>query len=297
MELMEDRCVLTPIAVMLSVVEVQVTGGDLVLTGNSAPNEVVIQQTNSGGLRVDGWSGPGQPTYLRYNNRLYQSLTMSGVTDDVRIDLNAGNDAVWFGSSYQHSAVPDDLNIYTDDGVDVVALANISMDDLLIDTGNQDDFVYTNSITVGPPVLSASDAIINTGNGSDDVTMAYCEVGRDVTINTGADGGHDEVTLLGLIVRDDLSIATNAGMDQVSVDASTIQDVLSINTGADADDVYLLLTAVDELFETLGSGDDRLHLERMTARRATLYGGTGTVDELDLVDNVLSSATISGFEL
>src|SRR5262245_27198229 len=106
-------------------VTVSVSGGDLTITGDGAANGVLMFQLGDGQYRIAGVRQVGAATRIRLGNSTASYQTVTGVTDDVVINLQGGNDRVTVthnpGFSL-YSTLPDDLTIYTGSGDDVVRL-------------------------------------------------------------------------------------------------------------------------------------------------------------------------------
>lgn len=178
--------------VMAGDVTAAVIGGDLVINGDALGNGVVVSQIDSDSWAVSGRYQAGGSTRI---NGQYGGVQLHGVTDDVRIDLNGGDD--------------------------YVSLSGFVQDDLVINTDSGDDRVEINWSAIG------DDVIINTGSGADNIRITNTDVGHigddggnnDVDINAGS--GYDVVWLEGMDVDDDLRVTGEnwfAGSNDMHVD-------------------------------------------------------------------------------
>ena len=108
-------------------VTASLSGADLVVNGDNSGNEVVIRATEQAGqFVVEGLNG------TTINGQ--QSATISGVTDDLRIDLRNGDNVLLLtaeGPDGEQSflQVADDLQIRTGSAEDVVVFDNVRVGD------------------------------------------------------------------------------------------------------------------------------------------------------------------------
>jgi hypothetical protein len=169
-----------------------VIGGDLVLTGDGLGNSIsVAQNTSNGDWTIFGNVSNGSLTTINnqsvvISGRRMSFVTLRNVNDDVRIDLNGGNDSVHVYGNYGSAFVPDDLEIETDGGADTVTLSSVNVgDDITINTGAQNDSVWIQDVQVGTEE-DDGDLTIRAGTGSDRVTLRNLTTSDDVEV-TGED--------------------------------------------------------------------------------------------------------------
>jgi hypothetical protein len=277
-------------------VAVSVTGGDLVLTGDNAGNLLEIRQVQLNDAPIPGRflvTGVNGTTINGQNSQVFQN-----VTDDVRINLNGGNDRVTLGqgTTVESFQVPDDLEINTGNGSDVVILDRITAgDDATLRTGAGADFVNVKAVVGRAGVdFGANDLTIDTGANYDYVRMENTTVRRNVTVNTGIDNFTDVVDMLFSEIGNDTNLNTGAGNDVVNIFNVRFNDDLTVNTGTGQDDVDIDQSTVDELSVNLGGDSDSLELTNSVGRRATLNGGLGA-NFLTQADNDFDSFQAFGF--
>jgi hypothetical protein len=287
-------------------VTVSVIAGDLTIIGDGAANGIIMFQMGDGQYRIAGVNQGGAPTRIRMGNSTASYQTVSGVTDDVVIDMQGGNDKVTImhNPGYAlYSTLPDDLTVRTGNGDDEVLLSLLQVgDDVLVDLGSNRDKLTLRDVIVGPDDGTLGHNLDVWGQAGTDFVSMYDEtiVRGDLTINTGTNGDPDYVNLYDVHVFDDMEIRTYGGTDAVTMDRCHMDDDLVVETGDGRDNVYIAESAADEIFARLGSGDrDFLQVQATSARRATFDGGSGADDNLDLRDDYLitNPPSIYGFEL
>ncbi len=166
-EPLEDRRLLAA-----GLVDVQISPllapGELYLLGDGSNNEVRISQTVSPGTyRIDGLNG----TLLQVNGAgvTMPTVTVNGITGDIGVDLQAGNDSFTFDSLYaasgQDSNVPLNLEIFNDDGSNVNTIADVMINGDLIVTKSPGTTGYSELHIEDTTVVGVT-VVDNTGGGS-----------------------------------------------------------------------------------------------------------------------------------
>lgn len=294
-EQLEDR------RLMAGNVAVAVRYGALVITGDNQNNDIVISQTGNGQYSITPFAATtinGQAT----------AQTFSGVTGDFNINLKGGADTIqMYQLDYTQLTIPGNLKINlassTGSFVDLWKTAitgsasvvggsggnTVSIDQSQIgagcklNLGGGNDEVNFNYSAV------AADLTITMGKystGQDDVGMARCFVGGNVTIQTG--NGNDSVGLMEVSVRNQLQIKTRGGDDIVSLGELT--------PGGTQPDPYtqtFLNAAVISV--DLGAGDDVLRMFDSATDQANYLGNSG-VDAVFNDGPSSLSGTFTGFE-
>ena len=259
-------------------VTVQVSGGDLVVNGDSQDNRIQIVQVMQNGQPVAGKFYVTGQNGTKINGQT-AGREFSNVTDDMTIKLKGGHDRVTLGSgtSIIDFVVPDDLDIDMGEGTDKVTLDKILvLDDVSIKTSGGLDFVWINA-TLGS--FSNQDGAdhnlsIETGDAGDIVYLWDTVVPGDLSIEAGNDNSHDTLILYNTQAGDDITINTGSGDDEVVLSLVGALDDLRINTAGGRDTVEIDQCNVDDLFADLGSGIDSLNLRTTVGRKADLKGGS-----------------------
>ena len=249
-------------------VEVWMDGSDLRIEGDGSSNRVDVARVN-GVVRVTG-------NYLYGNTTINDGNTPfqfpENLIDDIRIEMNGGNDRVFVNNIDLDNTSHGDLVIDTNAGNDLVGVYNTDARDIIVRThGNNDDVIVafstaTDDIDVelgtGNDELDlysviANDRIdIDGHNGADDVAIQYSEAhgklyadlddGDDILwINGGeywdvevnGDKDDDRVTLQGVTINDDLDIELNEGYDQLYINNTTVGDFISLDGGSGSDKI------------------------------------------------------------
>jgi hypothetical protein len=160
-----------------------VNGGNLSITGDEASNGVEITQVGPTSFRVSGTPNAGATAV----NGWFQPRTFTNVTGAIQVNLNGGNDVLRIGgtSEFTRNILPDDLNITTGTGNDVVNVQWLSNRDFndrtRIDTGSGNDVVNLFK------VVNRDFMNISTGSGSDSVVVSHVTVRTDLNIDTGSE--------------------------------------------------------------------------------------------------------------
>ena len=207
-------------------VAANVTGGDLVLTGDNAGNIVEIRQVQLNNAPIPGRflvTGLNGTTINGQASQVFQN-----VNDDFRINLNGGNDRVTLRCIHVPGIE-----------VDVVNLNRVTVgDDATLRTAAGSDFVNVNARVGRAGVESgANDLFVDSGANYDYVRIDNTTVGRNLTINTGTDNFTDVVDLLFTEIGNDTFLNTGGGTDVVNIFTVRFNDDLTVNTGAGQDDV------------------------------------------------------------
>jgi hypothetical protein len=180
-------------------VQASVANGDLIISGDSRNNNIiVIQEFAAGQVRVIGRAG------TTVNGE--RGIFAEGVTNDIDIAMRGGDDFV---------------------RVEVIPGANPIPGDLRINTGRQDDVVELLGVTV------SAETQINTGSGNDiifiDGVFSHTEafVRSDFTGRFAVEAG-DEEDLLEMnhaTFRGEVDVNLGNGIDAACSHASEFQDL------------------------------------------------------------------------
>jgi len=349
-------------------VNVFVEGGTLFIVGNDAGNGVSVHQVDTGRYVVTGFALAGSATTLNGSGSV---RIVTGVTNDINVDLNAGNDVFCMSqSAARRQACADELSgftagpiapspeapnpntttsqtrvprnlivnadagndgvgvharigsddlkgfdfggighIITDGGADsVIVERTTAFDDLLIETGDADDFVRTfrvrtwdfffASLGNGHDTMNATDyhgfhSHLIGGIGDDTIRVRDFHAEQEVFLF--GEAGDDLITGHG-VTGIELQIITADGRDRVQLRNSHVGD-LHIDTGLNNDNVTLdSVTVIDELTVFLGNGNDRFNISNTSADSAYIDGGFGNDTFDNNGGNNLNNATVVNFE-
>lgn len=304
-ENLEDK--LAPAALSVAVVD-----GDLVVTGDSDVNDIVIgmfsepeegggnpagnyfvvtHQLNSGPIFYDG-------DVFEVNDEGFATVIVTGVTRDVIVNAGEGDDRVFaLGSFYVDdddnvvvkTYVPRDLNIDVGGGNDTVSVnvpGNIVYDefpspattfaigrDVLLSGGEGDDQYFVNGVVVG------DDFVLNDTQGNNLLDFI------PKSIFTGP-------LFFDTAVNDDVNITLGAGTDVASISTTVIGGDVNMNVGG-GDDVAVVLDnqIAGNVSVTLGAGVNQGAVENSTVGGSVAISGTGT-NEIQVNNMVISSALV-----
>jgi VCBS repeat-containing protein len=186
-----------------------VSGGTLQITGDSANNEIKIEQHTSrsfivssrdGTTLINGQSGP---------------MTFSGVGKDLNISLGDGNDvAELVGTQVDPLWVVNSLSIRTGAGDDQVLMTEVHALRLSLSTGDGADTVNIGNDGISGGIIVTKDAAIDMGSGADTTHVANSLFKRSLTLNMGA--GNDETSLESTTTRKRSTLTGGSGKDTLN---------------------------------------------------------------------------------
>jgi len=228
-------------AMLAGNVSVAVSGGSLVITGDIAGNGVSVQQLDNGKYFVTGFSVSGGNTTV---NGSLAGKVVTGVTNDINVDLDGGNDVfVMSNRASRRAELAADLSGGTAGPIQASPQAPSAN----VDPG----------LTRVPKNLSVA-----TEDGADGIGMTVRVGSNDLN------GGNH--------VGGVANLKTGSGDDRVIVNNSTIFDDLLMDTGAGADNVNTSGSGTyDFLYATLGQGWDTFTSSNNWGFHSQIYGGNG----------------------
>ncbi len=189
-------------------------GNDLVLTGDSASNEIRIYESSTQANRivVEGLNGTTVNGQAKYE-------LQANVLDDIIANMNGGDDRVLATNlTLTNTGDGSSLIINTHAGKDYVHLDNVHgfKNDVQISTGDHDDFVWARGVAVN------DDFRVNTAGGADRVVLINIAA-EDLKVETGS--GEDSVDLFNVDALDEFYVHLGDGDDYLEIEASSGSDV------------------------------------------------------------------------
>jgi hypothetical protein len=298
LEQVEDRRLLA------GFVQASISGGNLLLTGDWAQNEIAIYRgANANQVVVSGIDTGSGPT--RVNGKL-QPVVLNGFTGSIIGNMNEGSDHVLI----TNLAVPGSVLLNGQNGNDQIALSNgFALPAGALNTGAA---VPNGNVSV------KHDVIINTGAGHDTVLLANCAVGDDVELH--GEQGNDNFNVIGSRdraypkINDTLLFFPGAGDDVVFTDylkvggflevhdtqATTNSTVVISQTTVNKDlniftspqnDFISVRARVGNFNAFSGAGDDALFIQLPASRYNYVNLGDGN-DTLFIDDTVAIDYTV-----
>jgi hypothetical protein len=139
------------------------------------------------------------------------AVTVSGVTDDTKIDLAGGNDQLTVNNG---AVFPKDLRISIGSGTDTVSLANITVDgDLEVENRTYSNGSASGNDTVSLGTVTVlGDIQIQTGSGNDTVQISSSTFNGKLEVDLGA--GDDSLSLVNSKVGNDFQVDGGDGFDK-----------------------------------------------------------------------------------
>jgi hypothetical protein len=170
-------------------VAASVVNGNLVIDGDDLGNSVNVYYQSNGSWVVAGNVSNGAMTVVNNQTQvigghLYSFVVFNGVTGDVDIDLDGGNDKVELYANSGYAPIAGDLRIEMDGGADTVVVHDVRVgDDMTINTGSGNDIVWVERVIVGS-TGGNNDLSIDTESGtSDRVTLRNVSVYDDLYLD------------------------------------------------------------------------------------------------------------------
>ena len=234
-ERLEDR------AMMAGNVSAWVAQGTLYIRGDDASNGVIVRQVSSRTFTITGTIGNvfrGESTKINGSTR---TQTFSGVTDDLDINMNNGDDYVFVSGKSKASpmVLPDDLRVSGGrggDGLHIEFVRNRDRDDrMTVDMGDGDDWANLRY------VASRDFTKVYMGSGRDRVTIeqesGFANTSTDsIFVSLGT--GDDTMRISGSFWVKTITMDGESGTDTIYTDRnlsswfrySRFERVVSTNT-------------------------------------------------------------------
>ena len=195
-------------------VAVSVIAGNLVITGDSLNNDIIVQATNQDQFKVK--TGADATTI----NALAGPLTFSGVTGNVQIALNDGSDRAVVETSQNAR----DISISGGPGNNTISFAAF--------IGNPENVTITNGAGNDAVTLSSfnklGNVFIDNGAGTNITTIsAGTTLSGNVTVMGGSDA--DTVTVDSIVTwNGGLTVLSSAGASNVEITNTTMTGGISV---------------------------------------------------------------------
>jgi hypothetical protein len=244
-------------------VTVEVQGDDLVVTGDDNANLVFIEGAGAAGsYLISGVDG----TDVFFNGQLQgSSLTVTGASGNIRVDLNGGDDALRISN-----VSVDELRIETNEGDDLVGLGAL---DGLIDLGLTADGAQDNGV---------SDAV-------DDLD-GFVRVNDLLVIHTH--GGNDVVAIGGLVGEADWDISLGDESDGTTNQTDDNPNNDFVPNVPLNDQLFIFIASGDNINVNAGTGDDLVNVNYLTAQGALIVDGGGGNDVISVNGSVFNDDVV-----
>lgn len=242
---------------------------------------VQISQLSNGMVRVKGIANLAGGTTL-VDGQEYKQFVVTG---DIVANLGQGNDSLRVVANGSYNGL--NINMGTEmlkgkTDNDRVFIENITTrGGVTVSTGAGTDYVSVTDAQIGNDY--SDKLIVKMGSGSDTFNLQGLQ--RTVQVkgqfnlymyNAETEVDRDYVYMDNAAIWSGHITSTGAGEDTVTIKRFTTGNDLVVSTGNDKDIARLTeVSALDELYVLLGSGDDTLELIDGSADTAYLDGGTG----------------------
>jgi hypothetical protein len=215
-ERLEPRCMLAGV-VIASVSP----AGDLILAGDSLDNQIQITQSGAD-YTVTGLSG----TQIQLGTDLAASQVLTGVTEDININMGAGNDSVLLdGTVADPVAAPRDLIVAMGiKGNESLALQTVDVGrDALLTMGSGNDALSVDTASI------ANNLVVIQGKGNYSTDLEGSMIGNNLVIVTPK--GNELLTVIDTSVEGDANIVAGPGNAFVGMAGLAVTGDLHINFG------------------------------------------------------------------
>jgi hypothetical protein len=284
-------------------VTAQLVDGDLIVTGDASDNRIRIYLGAFGETKLfgDGTNVNGVPD---------GTFDLTGLTDDVVARMGDGNDTVGFVGGFAGAVVIEGGN--GNDRMESLGGSSIAAE-LVIDAGpgansvslsgrgfGRESFnlgfrVGTSTIITGgeqrdgvflEQVFVASDLVINTGAGGDDVDLRRSTIAKFIGVDSGADIDH--LFLFGVSTTT-ASLQTGTGSAAIDLEFFYASHDLGILAADGATDILLWRSRVDGTAYIIGGhSNDYVKTEDSALAGMQIYTGAGG-DRVDITGSILDS--------
>lgn len=231
-------------ALLAGDVAAMVSGGDLVIKGDRAANEVEVTVLD-GDIVVQGLNG----TTINGAAEFIAFAGTATIPDDLQMRMDEGSDRIVLSRGL---TVSDEINIDLSGGANTVSVLDVTAGRLRIRGDG------ANSIQLLEDAVITGDVSIKMrGKGSDTIVVRGASVGDDLVIRGG--DGLNTTLIVGATVSDDLHTRGGEHQDDVVVRNSTVRDDVSVKVRRGDDFVMIEDSDItDKTRVNLGRGDDHL---------------------------------------
>ncbi len=221
--------------------------GTLTINGDNSANQLLIQPSEGGGVRVIATNG------TRLNGVVNGERTFAAPTQ-TNIHLLGGDDHLEFwGSSFTGG-----LSVWMGGGDDSVVMNVLQITgDVMLDFGSGNDSFRTNFY---PPVPSSSPSLANsTSVVRDAVFLDVSLVMGNLTLLGGS--GNDKFDISAFSVTGNLKIDSGSGDDWVNLTRGRTEGTTSIQLGNGNDTMFFAdRNSTGRVHLDAGSGDDNVRI-------------------------------------
>jgi hypothetical protein len=255
-----------------------VVGGDLVLVGSKGDDVLLIEgSTDSAGT----WTITPANNDSINGNSPGQSVTLSGVVDDIRVSLRDGNDKLTIKGTHSGNHVPGSLSIRGSHGTNQILVQSLTVgNDLSIRTRGAADEIAVKTTEVN------DELVIRSAAGADSVECHNLTVGASLDVHTGGGWFDDAMSITDTVIGDDFYFRSSRGDNELIVGFTDIGDRTQVRLGNGNDRVQLGYSSPGRLiFGPSLSPDDTTKPMRMQQLQIQTNGGK---DDIDIHDAVVS---------
>ena len=259
-------------AMLAGDISVNVSGGNLIVRGDSAANQVAILKLDSGEYAVAGFNG----TTVEGSA---DPFIAKGVSGNIDVDLKSGNDLLGVGNDVAGLiALGQSLGFGADIG-DAAALQT-QLETLLADAG-------------APARLNVPrNLIVRTGGGRDGVGIS-ADIGRDISADLGS--GNNTLAIVNSTVGDDVIARAGGQNDLVLILDSEIDEVLDVHLGHGVNTLEVEESSVGQsVIAIMGKHRDVVHLIDSSIEGHVIARTSGGDDDVFIHTHEGSGSEVGG---
>jgi hypothetical protein len=245
-------------AMLAGDISVNVSGGNLIVRGNNADNQVAILKLDTGEYAVAGFNG----TTVKGSANPYIA---KGVTGNIDVDLKSGNDLLGVGNDVAGLiALGQALGFGAAIG-DAAALQT-QLETLLADAG-------------APARLNVPrNLIVRAGGGRDGVGISG-DIGRDINADLGS--GNNTLAIVNSRVGDDVIARAGGQNDLVLIQESKIDEMLDVHLGHGTNDLDVADSSIGQSAIVIsGKNNDFVHFADVSIDDNVIVRTSSGADEV-----------------
>ncbi|MDX1944238.1 MAG: hypothetical protein SFU86_02445 [Pirellulaceae bacterium] len=197
---------------LAGLVQVEATGGNLLVRGDNVANQVVIVQLAAGQFAVVGLGGTEVAGGTNLNGNSVRTFT--GIAANIDVDLRGGDDILGIGN----------------DAAALVDLADyFGYEGDLGDTDQLEDDLHALLGAAAGATLDARNLILRLGEGDDGVGIVDVNIRQRIDANLGS--GRNAFGVDSSTIGDDLILRGGSGIDDMLLFENDIAQMLDVHLG------------------------------------------------------------------
>ncbi len=222
---------LEPKVLLAADLHAMVTNGDLVVVGSKGDDVLAIEASED---LPNTWTvTPASDDSINGGNP-GETVTLSGVTGDMRVSLRGGNDKLTIRGASRQGDLAGSLLVRGSHGLNRIVVTEMSVGEKLsVRTREAPDYVALTRSDVAGRVA------VQTGKGADTVTCRQVAVGGRLVVHAGGGWYDDNLNIDDVTVGDDLCFISTRGDNRLLADSAEIGNRFRVRVGGGDDTIRL----------------------------------------------------------